>query len=89
MLYRFFAEGTTGLRDYLYKVARSVDQTANATYPVLRTITLLSWWDLSPDWHRFGNEDVTISMVLHINKLDGNLSIIGDCLWWVLESLDP
>tara|TARA_R110000851_G_scaffold332793_1_gene509980 strand:- start:1322 stop:1606 length:285 start_codon:yes stop_codon:yes gene_type:complete len=71
---------------YLYRIARSIDQTGNATYPVIFTLVCVKRW--TGIWVLFGDEDETISSVLGKNRRRESLSLFGRLLSLLLEWLD-
>lgn len=67
---------------YFLDVLISIDQMGNAVCGKLFDLTLVKK-------HYFGDEDETISSAIGRAKLEGNLTILGKSLDWVLDKLDP
>ena len=68
---------------YLFRIAKSIDQLGNVVCEHLFNVTLIK-----KDGYKFGNEDVTISHVLGVNKLNGTLTWTGAALSWLLNTIE-
>ena len=68
---------------YLFHIAKSIDQLGNVVCADLFNYTMIK-----KDGYRFGNEDVTISHVLGMNKKFNNLTFTGKALSWLLNAID-
>ena len=68
---------------YLFRIAKSIDQLGNVVCEHLFNVTLIK-----KDGYKFGNEDVTISHVLGVNKLNGTLTWTGEALAWLLNKIE-
>lgn len=73
----------TSVNEYLFKVAKSIDQLGNVVCMDLFNDTLIK-----RGGYRFGNEDVTISHVLGKNEETKTLSVLGKGLAWILNTID-
>ena len=72
------------LDSHLYNIALSIDQLGNVVYrDIFKAlfITQYSTFD-------FGNADHTVSYVIAVNKRNGNLTIIGYFVGWLLDKID-
>lgn len=68
---------------YLFQIAKSIDQLGNVVCEHLFNVTLIK-----KNGYKFGNEDVTISHVLGVNKLNGTLTWTGAALSWLLNTIE-
>jgi hypothetical protein len=68
---------------YLFTIAKSIDQLGNVVCADLFNTTLIK-----KGGYTFGNEDVTISHVLGMNKKFNNLTFTGKALSWLLNAID-
>jgi len=71
------------INEYLFKVAKSIDQLGNVVCRDLFNDTLIK-----KGGYKVGNEDVTISHVLGMNEKTKTLSILGKGLSWILNTID-
>lgn len=71
------------LNEYLFKVAKSIDQLANVVCRDLFNDVLIK-----KGGYQFGNEDVTISHVLGKNEQTKTLSVMGKGLALILNTID-
>ena len=81
-----FQVGTTlfkSINRYLFTIAKSIDQLGNVVCADLFNTTLIK-----KGGYTFGNEDVTISHVLGINKKINTLTITGKLLANFLNLID-
>lgn len=69
------------LDDYLFDIAKSIDQHGNTVCKELFNQTLIKKKDTP-----FGDMDRTISYVLAQNR--GNLTLLGKALAWLLNAID-
>lgn len=69
------------LDDYLFNIAKSIDQHGNTVCKELFNQTLIKKKDIP-----FGDMDRTISYVLAQNR--GNLTLLGKVLAWLLNAID-
>jgi 8-oxo-dGTP diphosphatase len=81
--YQIISSLFKALNEYLFKVAKSIDQLGNVVCRDLFNDTLIK-----KDGYRFGNEDRTISHVLGMNEKTKTLSILGMGLAWILNTID-
>ena len=72
-----------GIDKYLFRMAKSIDQFGNVVCEHLFNVTLIK-----KNGYKFGNEDVTISHVLGMNKKFNNLTFTGKALSWLLNAID-
>jgi hypothetical protein len=72
-----------GIDKYLFRMAKSIDQFGNVVCEHLFNVTLIK-----KGGYKFGNEDVTISHVLGMNKKFNNLTFTGKALSWLLNAID-
>lgn len=68
---------------YLFQIAKSIDQLGNVVCEHLFNLTLIK-----KEGYKFGNEDVTISHVLGVNKGKGTLTWTGEALAWLLNKIE-
>jgi len=68
---------------YLFTIAKSIDQLGNVVCADLFNYTMIK-----KDGYRFGNEDVTISHVLGVNKKINTLTFTGKLLANFLNLID-
>jgi 8-oxo-dGTP diphosphatase len=68
---------------YLFRIAKSIDQLGNVVCEHLFNVTLIK-----KNGYKFGNEDVTISHVLGVNKGFNNLTYTGKALAWLLNKIE-
>ena len=68
---------------YLFRIAKSIDQLGNVVCEHLFNVTMIK-----KDAYKFGNEDVTISHVLGVNKLNNTLTLTGKALAWLLNTIE-
>jgi energy-coupling factor transporter transmembrane protein EcfT len=71
------------INTYLFTIAKSIDQLGNVVCADLFNTTLIK-----KGGYTFGNEDVTISHVLGMNKKFNNLTFTGKALSWLLNAID-
>ena len=81
--YQIISSLFRALNEYLYKVAKSIDQLGNVVCRDLFNDTLIK-----KGGYQFGNEDVTISHVLGKNDQTKTLSVMGKGLAWILNTID-
>jgi 8-oxo-dGTP diphosphatase len=81
--YQIISSLFRAINEYLFKVAKSIDQLGNVVCRDLFNDTLIK-----KSGYRFGNEDVTISHVLGKNEETKTLSIFGKGLAWILNTID-
>ena len=81
--YQIISSLFKALNEYLYKVAKSIDQLGNVVCRDLFNDTLIK-----KGGYQFGNEDRTISHVLGKNEETKTLSIMGKGLAWILNTID-
>jgi 8-oxo-dGTP diphosphatase len=81
--YQIISSLFRAVNEYLFKVAKSIDQLGNVVCRDLFNDTLIK-----KSGYRFGNEDVTISHVLGKNEETKTLSILGKGLAWILNTID-
>jgi 8-oxo-dGTP diphosphatase len=81
--YQIISSLFKAVNEYLFKVAKSIDQLGNVVCQDLFNDTLIK-----KNGYRFGNEDVTISHVLGKNEETKTLSIMGKGLAWILNTID-
>ena len=81
--YQIISSLFKAVNEYLFKVAKSIDQLGNVVCRDLFNDTLIK-----KGGYRFGNEDVTISHVLGKNEETKTLSILGKGLAWILNTID-
>jgi 8-oxo-dGTP diphosphatase len=81
--YQIISSLFRAINEYLFKVAKSIDQLGNVVCRDLFNDTLIK-----KGGYRFGNEDVTISHVLGKNEETKTLSILGKGLAWILNTID-
>jgi hypothetical protein len=72
-----------GINTYLFTIAKSIDQLGNVVCADLFNYTMIK-----KNGYKFGNEDVTISHVLGINKKINTLTFTGKSLSWLLNAID-
>jgi hypothetical protein len=72
-----------GINTYLFTIAKSIDQLGNVVCADLFNYTMIK-----KNGYRFGNEDVTISHVLGVNKLKNTLTWTGAALTWLLNTIE-
>jgi len=70
-------------REYLFRIAVSIDQLANVVCAKLFNIILIT-----NIGYKFGKEDETISSVLGKNKKQGTLRFLGKLLDLILDQID-
>jgi hypothetical protein len=68
---------------YLFRIAKSIDQLGNVVCEHLLNVTMIK-----KNGYKFGNEDVTISHVLGVNKLNKTLTWTGAALSWLLNTIE-
>lgn len=68
---------------YLFRIAKSIDQLGNVVCEHLLNVSMIK-----KNGYKFGNEDVTISHVLGVNKLNDTLTWIGQALSWLLNTIE-
>jgi hypothetical protein len=68
---------------YLFTIAKSIDQLGNVVCADLFNYTMIK-----KDGYQFGNEDVTISHVLGVNKKINTLTFTGKTLSWLLNIIE-
>jgi hypothetical protein len=68
---------------YLFTIAKSIDQLGNVVCADLFNTTLIK-----KGGYTFGNEDVTISHVLGVNKKINTLTFTGKTLSWLLNIIE-
>jgi 8-oxo-dGTP diphosphatase len=81
--YQIISSLFRAINEYLFKVAKSIDQLGNVVCRDLFNDILIK-----KSGYRFGNEDVTISHVLGKNEETKTLSILGKSLAWILNTID-
>lgn len=81
--YQIISSLFRAVNEYLFKVAKSIDQLGNVVCMDLFNDTLIK-----KGGYRFGNEDVTISHVLGMNEKKNKLSTLGKVLAWILNTID-
>ena len=81
--YQIISSLFRALNEYLFKVAKSIDQLGNVVCRDLFNDTLIK-----KGGYRFGNEDRTISHVLGMNEKTNKLSTLGKGLAWILNTID-
>ena len=81
--YQIISSLFKALNEYLFKVAKSIDQLGNVVCRDLFNDTLIK-----KGGYRFGNEDRTISHVLGMNEKTDTLSFAGKLLAWLLNTID-
>lgn len=72
------------LNFYILTIAISIDQLGNVMLGPLFNKLMIK----KCSKYLFGDEDDTISYVLGVNKLHGNLTFIGKSLAWLLDTID-
>ena len=72
-----------GINTYLFTIAKSIDQLGNVVCADLFNTTLIK-----KGGYTFGNEDVTISHVLGMNKKINTLTFTGKTLSWLLNIIE-
>jgi hypothetical protein len=72
-----------GINRYLFTIAKSIDQLGNVVCADLFNYTMIK-----KNGYRFGNEDVTISHVLGMNKKINTLTFTGKLLADFLNLID-
>lgn len=72
-----------GIDKYLFRMAKSIDQLGNVVCEHLFNVTLIK-----KRGYKFGNEDVTISHVLGINKKINTLTYTGKLLSKLLNLIE-
>ncbi len=72
-----------GIDKYLFRMAKSIDQFGNVVCEHLFNVTLIK-----KGGYKFGNEDVTISHVLGMNKKINTLTITGKLLSDLLNLIE-
>jgi 8-oxo-dGTP diphosphatase len=72
-----------GIDRYLFRIAKSIDQLGNVVCEHLFNATLIK-----RGGYTFGNEDVTISHVLGMNKKMNTLTLTGKTLSWLLNTIE-
>ena len=68
---------------YLFQIAKSIDQLGNVVCEQLLNVTMIK-----KNGYKFGNEDVTISHVLGVNKGKQTLTWTGEALAWLLNTIE-
>jgi hypothetical protein len=68
-------------KKYFWDILLSIDQMGNVVCGKLFDLTLVKG-------HYFGDEDETISSAIGRAKLEGNLTILGKSLDWLLNLID-
>ena len=81
--YQIISSLFRAINEYLFKVAKSIDQLGNVVCRDLFNDTLIK-----KGGYRFGNEDRTISHVLGMNEKTNKLSTLGKVLAWILNTID-
>jgi len=81
--YQIISSLFRAINEYLFKVAKSIDQLGNVVCRDLFNDTLIK-----KGGYRFGNEDRTISHVLGMNEKTNTLSVAGKILAWILNTID-
>lgn len=81
--YQIISSLFKSVNEYLFKVAKSIDQLGNVVCRDLFNDTLIK-----KSGYRFGNEDRTISHVLGMNEKTKTLGILGKGLAWILNTID-
>ena len=72
-----------GIDKYLFRIAKSIDQLGNVVCEHLFNVTLIK-----KGGYKFGNEDVTISHVLGMNKKINTLTYTGKLLSYLLNLIE-
>jgi hypothetical protein len=80
-LYQVVTTLLHALDNYLFRIAKSIDQHGNTVCEKLFNDTLIKKNDVP-----FGDMDRTISFVLAQNR--GNLTFLGKALAWLLNTID-
>jgi len=83
-MYQLLTTCLNAVNKYLFRIAKSIDQTGNSICEKLFNDTLLK----KTAKHHFGNEDETISSVLGKNKKAKTLTMIGKWLAWLLNRIE-
>jgi len=83
-IYQLISSLLKASNQYLFKIAKSIDQLGNVVCKDLFNLTLIKQDHLNG----FGNEDETISSVLGKNKGLNNLTWIGKALERLLNLID-
>ena len=81
--FQFITSLFKSLDKYLFKIAKSIDQLGNVVCEHLLNVTIIK-----KNGYKFGNEDVTISHVLGMNKLKNTLTWTGAALTWLLNTIE-
>lgn len=83
-MYQLVTTCLNAVNKYLFRIAKSIDQTGNSICEKLLNDTLLK----RTAKHHFGNEDETISSVLGKNKQEGSLNWMGKALAYLLDTIE-
>jgi 8-oxo-dGTP diphosphatase len=81
--FQLIVTSSKSLNSYLFTIAKSIDQLGNVICAEFFNYILIK-----KNGYNFGNEDVTISHVLGINKRFNNLTYIGKVLSWLLNTIE-
>jgi len=82
-LYQLISSLLKATNNYLFTIAKSIDQLGNVVCSGLFDLLLIK-----KDGHKFGNEDETISSVLGKNKKNNTLTILGKWVVLLLNAIE-
>ena len=83
LAFQLIVTSSRSLNSYLFTIAKSIDQLGNVICAEFFNYILIK-----KNGYKFGNEDVTISHVLGMNKKFNNLTFTGKALSWLLNAID-
>lgn len=84
LFHNLFTRGFKGIGEYFLKVAISIDQLGNV---IMQDCLNILW--VKKGRYNFGNRDETISSALGRNKKLGTLTIFGNDIDKLLDTIDP